>query len=215
MKLSAEVLIEAYRLGFFPMASSRDSGDVMWVRPEFRGIFPLDQFRVSRSLAKILRQDRFQVTINKAFAEVMAGCAESTPGREETWINDEITKVYGDLHRAGGAHSVECWQDGKLVGGLYGVSLRGAFFGESMFSRASNASKVALCHLVGRLKLSGYSLLDTQFLTDHLASLGAVEVPEAEYQLLLAEALKGSGDFRGLPPQMPGSSIWQAITQTS
>ncbi|MEM9838168.1 MAG: leucyl/phenylalanyl-tRNA--protein transferase [Pseudomonadota bacterium] len=215
MKLSPQMLLEAYRLGFFPMAQSRDSDQLEWVKPRIRGIFPLDRFHVPRSLAKVVRQERFVVRTDKVFTEVMQYCASEEAGRDDTWINEEIVEVYGELHRMGHAHSVEAWQDGALVGGLYGVSIAGAFFGESMFSLANDASKVALCHLVARLKIGGYRLLDTQFLTPHLQRLGGAEMHHEDYDVLLSKALSVDGDFTALPDQTSGSSILQAITQTS
>lgn len=215
MKLSPEVLMQAYRLGFFPMAEARDSDELMWLKPKFRGIFPLESFHVPRSLRKVVRQDRFTVKVDTAFEEVMRLCGSEAAGREETWINEEILAVYGALHREGVAHSVESWRDGRLVGGLYGVAIAGAFFGESMFSLETDASKVALCHLVARLKMTGFRLLDTQFLTPHLARFGGIEVPSDRYLVMLAEALQVQGQFTALPDQMAGSSILQSITQTS
>jgi leucyl/phenylalanyl-tRNA--protein transferase len=215
LKLSLEVLKDAYRLGVFPMAEARESDEIMWVRPEWRGIFPLDGLRVSRSLRRVVKRDVFEVRVDHAFRDVVEACGEEKAGREETWINPAIIDAYCALHAEGNAHSVECYQDGSLVGGLYGVSLGGAFFGESMFSRESNASKVALCHLAGRLRLAGYTLLDTQFITDHLASLGAVEISATAYEQRLAEALRITTDFAAVSGQMSGSSILQSITQTS
>jgi len=215
MKLSTQMLLEAYQLGFFPMAESRDSDELMWVKPIMRGVFPLDGFRMSKSLRKVVRQDRFEVRLDSAFTEVMQLCASKEAGREETWINQDILASYRGLHEIGHAHSVECWREGTLVGGLYGVSIKGAFFGESMFSLATDASKVALCHLIARLQIGGYQLLDSQFLTDHLESLGAVEVPAEDYEVMLADSLKVQGNFYALDRQASGSSIVQSITQTS
>lgn len=215
MNLSPQMLLEAYRLGFFPMAQGRDSERLEWVRPLMRGIFPLDRFHMPRSLAKVVRQERFDVRIDTRFTDVMRFCGSEVAGRDDTWINDEIIEAYTALHAMGYAHAVEAWQDGDLVGGLYGVSIAGAFFGESMFSLADNASKVALCHLVARLKVGGYTLLDTQFLTPHLQRLGGEELPADDYEILLGEALQTNGDFAALPLQASGSSIVQAITQTS
>lgn len=207
--------MEAYRAGYFPMAEGKDTDELFWVRPQMRGIFPLENFHVSKSLRKVVRQDRFEVTVDAAFSEVMHFCASDEAGREDSWINDDIFRVYAQLHRVGRAHSVECWAEGQLVGGLYGVSIEAAFFGESMFSLRRDASKVALCHLVGRLRMAGYRLLDAQFLTDHLASLGAVEVSDAAYQIMLENALSAQADLKALPHQISGSSILQEITQTS
>ncbi|MBP8230822.1 MAG: leucyl/phenylalanyl-tRNA--protein transferase [Rhizorhabdus sp.] len=191
--IDPELLLRAYSIGVFPMADSRDADDVYWVEPKKRGILPIDQFRLSRSLAKVIRSDRFTVTCDAAFAEVVAQCAESTDDRPDTWINTAIESAYADLHRRGHAHSIECWRDGRLVGGLYGVRLGGAFFGESMFSRESNASKVALAWLIARLRVGGFRLLDCQFITEHLRSLGAIEVSRDDYVALLDGALGVAG----------------------
>jgi leucyl/phenylalanyl-tRNA--protein transferase len=187
--LDPDLLMRAYSIGVFPMADSRRARDIFWVEPKKRGILPLDGFRLSRSLAKTLRSDRFTVTADKAFEAVVAACAETTDDRPDTWINAQIEGAYAELHQRGHAHSVECWQEGQLVGGLYGVKLSGAFFGESMFSRARDASKVALAHLVARLRVGGFQLLDCQFLTPHLASLGAVEIGRSDYVARLDSAL--------------------------
>jgi len=178
------------------MADSRRARDVYWVEPAMRGILPLDGFHLSRSLAKTVRSDRYTVTADRAFARVIAACAETRQGAQGTWINAQIEAACNELHLRGHAHSVECWQGEALVGGLYGVSLGGAFFGESMFSRARDASKVALAHLIARLRVGRYRLLDCQFLTEHLASLGAIEVPRDTYVGLLGEAL-GLGEGAG------------------
>ena len=201
-QLTADILLRAYSIGVFPMAESREAHELFWVEPHERGVFPLDRLMVSRSLAKVVRSDRFRVVADHDFCAVMRACAE----RDNTWINDEILRLYCTLFEAGHAHSIEAYQDGALVGGLYGVSLRGAFFGESMFHRARDASKVALVHLFARLRLGGYRLLDTQFLTEHLASLGAVAVSRETFRLLLQQAMGGEGDFSAWPPEaaMPG-----------
>ncbi|MDB5687289.1 MAG: leucyl/phenylalanyl-tRNA--protein transferase [Rhizorhabdus sp.] len=187
--LDPDLLLRAYSVGVFPMASTRDAADVFWVEPKKRGVLPLDKFHLSRSLAKTIRSDRFTVTVDTAFGEVMSRCAEATARRPDTWINPDIEIAYAELHRRGYAHSVECWQESELVGGLYGVRLGAAFFGESMFSRTRDASKVALAHLVARLKVGGFHLLDCQFLTEHLASLGTIEVGREAYVALLDKAL--------------------------
>lgn len=196
--LTPDLLLRAYAGGVFPMAENAGDADVFWVEPKKRGVIPLDRFHVPRSLAKTVRADRFEVRVNTAFADVMHACAEHHPNRPQTWINEAILSGYKALHDIGHAHSVECWQHGALVGGLYGVSLRGAFFGESMFSRATDASKVALVHLVGRLRAGGFTLLDTQFLTPHLAHFGALEIPKQRYQSKLQTALATTGDFMAL-----------------
>lgn len=189
--ISPELLLEAYRQGVFPMAESRDDPEVFWVDPKRRGIIPLDGFHVSRSLARTLRQGRFRISFDTDFAGVVAGCAE----RAETWISGPIAALYADLHRRGDAHSAEVWVGAELVGGVYGVALGAAFFGESMFSRRTDASKVALHHLIERLRAGGFRLFDTQFLTSHLASLGAIEVSRAVYRRLLGEALARPARF--------------------
>ncbi|MHB9880286.1 leucyl/phenylalanyl-tRNA--protein transferase [Pacificimonas sp. ICDLI1SI03] len=215
-RLDPELLLRAYAAGVFPMADSAEDDDVFWVEPKLRGILPLDHFHLPRSVAKLLRQDRFEHRVDTAFGEVVGACAARDEG---TWINGDIRAAYGELHRAGHAHSVECWQDGELVGGLYGVRLRSAFFGESMFTRVSGASKAALAHLVARLRTGGFTLLDTQFLTDHLARFGATEVPRDAYRTYLASALSTEADFDQLTTMVSGpvsgQSILQALTQTS
>ena len=196
--LDPDLLLRAYSVGVFPMASTRDAADVFWVEPKKRGVLPLDGFHLSHSLAKTIRSDRYTITVDKAFGEVVAYCAEATARRPDTWINPDIEVAYAELHRRGYAHSVEAWQEDRLVGGLYGVRLGAAFFGESMFSRARDSSKVALAHLVARLKVGGFKLLDCQFLTEHLASLGTIEVGRDAYVALLDSALGlGSAAFPG------------------
>jgi leucyl/phenylalanyl-tRNA--protein transferase len=184
------MLLSAYAQGLFPMAERRDDPTLYWVSPEQRGIIPLDSFHVPHRLARTARSGRFTITSDQAFARVMEECAASRPGREESWINAEILRLYGALAASGHAHSVECWRDGKLAGGLYGVMLGAAFFGESMFSNETDASKVALVALVEMLKRGGFTLLDTQFLTPHLARFGAREIPRHEYLLLLQDAIR-------------------------
>jgi leucyl/phenylalanyl-tRNA--protein transferase len=204
--VTPELLLRAYAAGLFPMAERRDDPALYWLSPEMRGVFPLDSFQVPKRLARTVRSDRFRVTADTCFARIMAECAAPAPGREETWINDEILRLYAALHASGHAHSVECWREGRLAGGLYGVSLGGAFFGESMFSRERDASKVALVHLVARLKIGGFRLLDTQFLTPHLARLGAVEIPRETYLERLAAALCVSANWPVYWPASSGSS---------
>ncbi len=198
--LSPDLLLRAYRAGFFPMAEGRHTRRLYWLDPDDRGILPLDGFHLPRRLLRTALSARFTVTADMAFAAVLAGCASPAPGREETWINDEIARAFGDLFALGHAHSIECWHDGALVGGLYGVSIGGAFFGESMFNRARDASKVALAHLVARLRLGGYGLLDAQFLTDHLARFGAIAVPKQQYRALLTAALARPAAWIAAPP---------------
>lgn len=191
-------LLRCYARGVFPMADGRDDDEVFLVDPQKRGVLPLTGFRVSRRLARRIRSEPFDVRVDTAFHDVLRACAASRPGRTETWINHPIESLYLRLHRIGHAHSLECWQDDELVGGLYGVSLGGAFFGESMFSRRTDASKVALAHLVARLIAGGYRLLDAQFITDHLMQFGAEEIDRAEYHRRLVEALAVEADFYGL-----------------
>ncbi|WP_427967547.1 leucyl/phenylalanyl-tRNA--protein transferase [Altererythrobacter sp.] len=222
--IPAEMLLLAYRSGIFPMADNRDDPDIFWVEPRERAILPLDGFRMSRSLAKVIRQDRFKVTLNRDFDAVINACAAPRPGHDESWISDRIVESYRQLHIAGHAHSIECRQDGELVGGLYGVAFDRVFCGESMFSAARDASKVALAWLVALMRQSGYRVLDCQFMTDHLASLGAVEIPQAEYLRRIAEA-RGEPDdglpeshaqiMRNAGQSSPGKLIAQSLTQTS
>lgn len=205
--LTPETLLRAYAMGVFPMAESRDSPEIRWVDPRRRGVFQLDRFHISRSLAKTIRSGRFQITTDRDFAGVVAGCAD----RDETWINAEIFALYGALHAMGHAHSLEVWDGATLVGGVYGVTLGAAFFGESMFSRRTDASKVALAYLVHRLRAGGFRLFDTQFLTPHLASLGAVEISRTDYLGQLQAALRLVGQFnppgyQPLPSSVAGSA---------
>jgi leucyl/phenylalanyl-tRNA--protein transferase len=200
MRLTPEILLAAYAAGVFPMAESADDPELFWVDPHHRGILPLDAFHVPHRVRRVVRQGRFEVSCDTAFEDVIRACAEATEKRPNTWINDEIVRLYAALFARGAAHSVECRQHGFLVGGLYGVSIGGAFFGESMFSRETDASKVALVHLVARLRLGGYRLLDTQFVTPHLARFGAIEITRARYHRLLKEALGYRASF---PLELP------------
>ena len=202
MALDPDLLLRAYAIGAFPMSDSRDAPDVFWVQPRRRAILPLDGFHLSRSLRKTLRSNRFEITRDMAFTEVVRACAN----RDDTWINSEIEASYIHLHALDQAHSIETWEDGELVGGLYGVELGGAFFGESMFSRRTDASKVALAWLVARLRVGGFSLLDCQFMTDHLASLGALEISQAAYLELLSAALDGLDGALSLPAGRRGAA---------
>jgi len=240
--LTPEIVLRAYAQGVFPMAERRDDTELFWVSPDQRGIIPLDAFHVPKRLARTVRSDRFTVTADLAFVDVMQACAAPAPGREQSWINGEIVRLYTALHVSGYAHSLEAWFDGELVGGLYGVSLGAAFFGESMFSRVTDASKVALVHLVARLIAGGYELLDTQFITSHLARFGTVEIPRTEYMTRLRKAIarqaywsapSGSGaspslsvasgertlagpcDATTLGAAWPGTLVLQKIAQTS
>ena len=194
-RIPADLLLRAYASGVFPMAESADDPEVFWVRPELRGIIPLDAFHLPKSLAKVVRQGRFDIRVNSDFAGVIDGCAEARDGRTSTWINQPIREAYGELFARGYCHTVEAWRDGKLVGGLYGVTLGGAFFGESMFSRETDASKVCLVHLIERLRERGFRLLDTQFTTEHLKRFGAVDVARKRYEQLLENALEASAIF--------------------
>jgi len=204
-EITPEVLLRAYACGIFPMAESADDPTLFWVEPEWRGIIPLDRFHVPSRLARTVRSDAFTVTVNRAFSAVIAGCAEPQLQREDTWINQRIRDLYTGLHRLGHCHSVEVWEDGDLAGGLYGVSLGGAFFGESMFHRVRDASKVALVHLVARLIVGGFTLLDTQFVTPHLRMFGAMEVPRRNYRGKLDAALEKAADFNLLTTARPVS----------
>ena len=195
VRLTPDILLAAYAGGVFPMAESADDPELFWVDPHRRGILPLDGFHVPHRLRRIVRQGSFEIRVDTAFEDVIRGCAEATEKRPNTWINEEIVRLYAALFARAAAHSVESWNDGILVGGLYGVSLGAAFFGESMFSRITDASKVALVHLVARLRLGGYQLLDTQFLTPHLARFGGIEISRARYHRLLADALAYRASF--------------------
>ncbi len=215
-EITPSVLLRAYACGIFPMSESADDPTIFWVEPEKRGIIPLDGFRVASRLARTVRADTFRVTVNTAFKQTIAGCASPQRGRDDTWINGRIRDLYTSLHEIGHCHSVEAWRNDQLVGGLYGVSLGRAFFGESMFHIERDASKVALVHLVARLLAGGFVLLDTQFVTDHLRTFGAVEVPRRRYRMLLDEAVTGDGDFFALPASRPvtGAEALACLTQT-
>jgi leucyl/phenylalanyl-tRNA---protein transferase len=211
---SARDLLACYARGVFPMADARDDARVFLIDPERRGVIPLDGFHVSRRLARTVRREPFEIRTDTAFVEVVGLCAQATGGRTETWINRPIERLYAKLHQMGFAHSVECWRDGVLVGGLYGVALKGAFFGESMFSRATDASKVALVHLVARLVVGGFVLLDAQFMTEHLAQFGAQEISRSEYQHRLARAMTAEGVFQRAAATA-GADVLQVISQAS
>ncbi len=217
-EITPQMLLRAYALGIFPMAESADDEEIFWVEPRERAIFPLDGFHVSRSLAKTLRQDRFEVSADEDFDAVLDECAAPAPSREKTWINPPIRRLYRALYDLGVAHTVECRRDGKLVGGLYGVALGAAFFGESMFHRDRDASKVALAHLVARLRAGGFRLLDTQFMTSHLATLGAREVSRDAYRRLLTGAIEAPGaEFWVWPKarRVPGAEALAALATNS
>ena len=213
--LSPDILLRAYAVGLFPMAEHQDNPTLYWIDPEKRGIMPLDRFKIPRRLRKTVRQQSFEVKADTAFEDVIRLCAEPVDDRKETWINEEIVNLYVDLFEIGRAHSVECWLDDQLVGGLYGVALGGAFFGESMFSRVTDASKVALVHLVARLKQGGYTLLDTQFVTNHLNQFGAVEIHRSGYRQLLSSALDKNATFHRELEDSALESFIQSTTQTS
>ena len=203
VEITPEVLLKAYACGIFPMAESADDNALYWIEPELRGVIGLDRFHVPGRLARTVRSGRFTVTVNRDFEAVIAGCAAPKQGRGRTWINDRIRNLYRKLHERGHCHSVEVYEGDELVGGLYGVSLARAFFGESMFHDARDASKVALVHLVARLRAGGFALLDTQFVTDHLRTFGATEIPRRQYHKELEAALVGQADFAALPLDQP------------
>ncbi len=208
--ISPELLLHGYAIGVFPMAEHRDDPEIFWVDPKRRGVFPLERFHISRSLARRMRRGGYRVTIDRDFDGVLEGCAD----RAETWINDEIRALYLELHAQGHAHSLEVWDGDELIGGVYGVVLGAAFFGESMFSRRTDASKIALAYLVDRLRQGGFRLFDTQFLTEHLASLGAVEISRADYHRQLRRAIELPADFTA-PPIPSAQEVIQRNTQMS
>lgn len=207
-------LLRGYAMGIFPMSDSADDPDVFWVEPRRRAILPLDGFRMSRSLRRVIARDRFRVTADRAFADVLFACAEPSVDRPDTWINEPIATACLRLHRMGYAHSIECWDGDALVGGLYGISLGRAFFGESMFSRATDASKVALAWLIARLRMGGYTLLDCQFMTEHLASLGAIEISRDDYSVVLGAAV-GGVSFAGSSPVDPSADCFGALDRVA
>lgn len=214
-EITPEVLLKAYSVGIFPMAESADDPELFWVEPKMRGVLPLDAFHIPKSLRKAMRKNPFEVTIDTNFNEVVEACAAPAPNRESTWINEQIRRLYKGLFDMGHCHSVECWEDGELVGGLYGVSLGGAFFGESMFSRKTNASKIALVHLAHRLNTGGFMLLDTQFTTQHLERFGVLEIPKEEYSVILEEAVGIKADFNPYEGGGTSDSILQSFSQIS
>jgi len=218
LQLTPEILVRAYAAGVFPMAESADDPELFWVDPRRRGILPLDAFHVARRLRRMVRRRIFEIRCDSAFEDVIRACSEASEKRPNTWINDEIVRLYAALFARGAAHSVECWRDDRLAGGLYGVSLGAVFFGESMFSRENDASKVALVHLVARLRLGGFRLLDTQFLTPHLARFGGIEISRTRYHRLLAEALSYRAVFSSTLPDCTGGdplAVLQSSTFTS
>ena len=213
IEITPQVLLKAYACGIFPMAESADDPALYWIEPQQRGILQLDQVHVPRRLARSIRQGLYEVRIDSDFDGVINGCAASRPGRRTTWINRKIRALYRDLFDTGYCHTVETWAGGELVGGLYGVALNGAFFGESMFSTARDASKVALAYLCARLSYGGFSLLDTQFVTEHLKQFGTVEIDRAEFHVLLEKALLHKADFLALPADAPPAQILDIIAQ--
>jgi len=216
MQLTPDLLLRAYAIGIFPMAESRVDPELHWIDPDMRGILPLDQFHVPRKLRARLRRGDFDVRCDTAFHEVIRGCAAPGENRPDTWINPVIEQLYSELYELGFAHSVECWRNGELVGGLYGVSLGAAFFGESMFSRVTDASKVALVQLVLRLRKGGFQLLDTQFNTQHLSRFGAEEIPREAYRQLLTKAVSARAEFySGAVSESELDDFLQSTTQTS
>ncbi|ODA68841.1 Leucyl/phenylalanyl-tRNA--protein transferase [Methyloligella halotolerans] len=216
IEITPQVLLKAYACGIFPMAESARDNALYWIEPEHRGILPLDNVHVPRSLARTIRRGDFEIKVDNDFAAVIEGCAAPRPGRRSTWINQRIRNLYADLFDLGHCHTIEVWRDDRLIGGLYGVHLGRAFFGESMFSLVRDASKIALVYLVARLIYGGFTLLDTQFVTDHLARFGTVEVDREDFQGLLEDALSdGEGQFSSLPGDMSSSGILQLVSQTS
>lgn len=212
-EITPDILLRAYACGIFPMAESADDPTIFWVEPEQRGVIPLQGFRISSRLARTVRSDIFRITVNTAFKQTIDGCAAPQAGREDTWINRRIRDLYSSLHDIGHCHSVEAWDGDELVGGLYGVTLGSAFFGESMFHRARDASKVALVHLVARLAAGGFILLDTQYVTEHLRTFGAVEVPRTRYRKLLDDAIGVDADFFSLPQSVSGADALDIIAR--
>ncbi len=215
VEITTQTLLKAYACGVFPMAENAHDTTLYWIEPENRGIIPLDGVHVPKRLARTIRQQPFEIRIDTDFKSVIEGCASKRAGRSSTWINDRIRTLYGELFEMGYCHTVETWRNGELVGGLYGVHLGGAFFGESMFSYVTDASKVALIYLIARLIKGGFKLLDTQFVTTHLMRFGAIEISREKYRRLLDDALEISADFHRLPLDAPPEAILQLVNQTS
>lgn len=211
IEITPQVLLKAYGCGIFPMAESADDPALYWIEPQHRGILPLDAVHVPRRLARTIRTTPYRVRIDQDFESVIDGCAASRPGRRSTWINARIRRLYRELFDLGHCHTVEVWHEGRVVGGLYGVALGGAFFGESMFSYERDASKVAMVHLIARLLAGGFTLLDTQFVTDHLKQFGTIEVDREAFQTLLEAALDVDADFLRLPVEISGAEAIAAI----
>lgn len=215
VEITPQVLLKAYACGIFPMAESADDPSLYWIEPHLRGVLPLDGFHIPRSLRKTIRSEQFEIRIDSDFEGVVEGCATPAPDRRKTWINAPIRRLYGELFEMGFCHTVEVWRDGEIVGGLYGVRIGGAFFGESMFHRVRDASKVALVYLVARLTAGGFGLLDTQFTTDHLRRFGAIQISRRRYHRLLEDALALDADFHLLPTSTSSDDILQLVSQTS
>jgi leucyl/phenylalanyl-tRNA--protein transferase len=215
LEITPQVLLKAYAVGIFPMAESADDPGLYWIEPETRGIMPLDRFHLPKRLKRTVAQGIYEVRIDHDFEAVIDGCAAPASGRAKTWINDRIRRLYGELFTLGHCHTVETWLDGRLVGGLYGISLGAAFFGESMFSRERDASKVALVHLVARLRAGGFRLLDTQFTTRHLKQFGAIDIDRRQYHRLLEQAIAEEADFYRLDGGATLEEVLQSVSQTS
>lgn len=213
--ISTDEVLKAYSLGYFPMARSKNDEEVVWVLPQERGVIFLEHARASRSLLRTIKREPYSVTINKAFGRVIEMCAEETHARPDTWINDAIIEVYTELHFQGHAHSIECWDKGELVGGLYGIAMGAVFCGESMFSRKTDASKIAMVHLMARLKIGGFSFIDAQFVNEHLEQFGLIGIPNKDYQHFLAATMKRKADFFAASDQLATTRVLQSITQTS
>ena len=215
MSINEQTILKGYSLGIFPMSESIDDPNIYWINPKKRGVIPLNDLKISKSLKKEIKKKKFKITINTNFNKVIANCAKKTKGRPTTWINKEIIKLYSNLHKIGHAHSLEAWSKNKLVGGLYGVSLGSAFFGESMFSTVSNSSKICLVYLVANLKIRGFTLLDTQFVNPHLEGFGAIEISRDKYLSMLGKSLKKNADFKKKISQSSIYDIIQSMTHTS
>jgi leucyl/phenylalanyl-tRNA---protein transferase len=214
VEITPQVLLKAYACGIFPMAEAADDPALYWIEPQARGILPLDTYHIAKRLKRTVKQDVFEVRIDSDFPAVIAGCGSARAGRDTTWINDKIRRLYGDLYDLGYCHTVETWRDGRLVGGLYGVALEGVFFGESMFSYETDASKVALVHLLARLIAGRFSLLDCQFVTEHLRQFGTVEVDRKTFHRHLENALRKPGDFLALPKGVSGRDALAVLEAT-
>ena len=215
MNLNEEIILKGYSLGIFPMSESFDDPKIYWINPKKRGIIPIKDFKISKSLKKEIKKNKFKITINKNFNKVITNCAKKTKNRPKTWINKKIIDSYSNLHEIGHAHSIEAWFQNKLVGGLYGVSLGSAFFGESMFSIMSNSSKICLVYLIANLKIKKFTLLDTQFVNPHLKKIGEIEISRQKYLKILGRSLKKNSDFNKKISQSSIYDIIQSITQTS